>query len=90
MAIAEARIVYDEPTRGSPGHADVIDSSVKRLDNELGDQRDGPTTCGSLPVADRWPRSPGRSRSRGPRGVPASYDPRVQEFPSDFDATFAA
>jgi phospholipid/cholesterol/gamma-HCH transport system ATP-binding protein len=90
-------LLYDEPTSGlDPVNADVIDSLVKRLDNELGVTSVMVThdVRGAFRVADRLALlTSGRIVQQGTQEeFLASKDPKVQEFlERDFpDATFAA
>jgi phospholipid/cholesterol/gamma-HCH transport system ATP-binding protein len=90
-------LLYDEPTSGlDPVNADVIDSLVKRLDNELGVTSVMVThdVRGAFRVADRLALlTGGKIVQQGTQEeFMASRDPRVQEFlERDFpDATFAA
>jgi phospholipid/cholesterol/gamma-HCH transport system ATP-binding protein len=90
-------LLYDEPTSGlDPVNADVIDSLVKRLDNELGVTSVMVThdVRGAFRVADRLALlTAGRIVQQGTQEeFLASKDPKVQEFlERDFpDATFAA
>jgi phospholipid/cholesterol/gamma-HCH transport system ATP-binding protein len=90
-------LLYDEPTSGlDPVNADVIDSLVKRLDNELGVTSVMVThdVRGAFRVADRLALlTGGRIVQQGTQEeFLASKDPKVQEFlERDFpDATFAA
>jgi phospholipid/cholesterol/gamma-HCH transport system ATP-binding protein len=90
-------LLYDEPTSGlDPVNADVIDSLVKRLDNELGVTSVMVThdVRGAFRVADRLALlTGGRIVQQGTQEeFLASKDPMVQEFlERDFpDATFAA
>jgi phospholipid/cholesterol/gamma-HCH transport system ATP-binding protein len=90
-------LLYDEPTSGlDPVNADVIDSLVKRLDNELGVTSVMVThdVRGAFRVADRLALlTGGRIVQQGTQEeFLASQDPKVQEFlERDFpDATFAA
>lgn len=90
-------LLYDEPTSGlDPVNADVIDSLVKRLDNELGVTSVMVThdVRGAFRVADRLALlTGGKIVQQGTQEeFLASRDPRVQEFlERDFpDATFAA
>ena len=90
-------LLYDEPTSGlDPVNADVIDSLVKRLDNELGVTSVMVThdVRGAFRVADRLALlTGGRIVQQGtPKEFLASTDPRVQEFlERDFHhATIAA
>ena len=90
-------LLYDEPTSGlDPVNADVIDSLVKRLDDELGVTSVMVThdVRGAFRVADRLALlTGGRIVQQGtPEEFLASKDPKVQEFlERDFpDATFAA
>ena len=90
-------LLYDEPTSGlDPVNADVIDSLVKRLDNELGVTSVMVThdVRGAFRVADRLALlTAGKIVQQGTQEeFLASQDPKVQEFlERDFpDATFAA
>ena len=90
-------LLYDEPTSGlDPVNADVIDSLVKRLDNELGVTSVMVThdVRGAFRVADRLALlTGGRIVQQGTQEeFLATKDPMVQEFlERDFpDATFAA
>ena len=90
-------LLYDEPTSGlDPVNADVIDSLVKRLDNELGVTSVMVThdVRGAFRVADRLALlTQGRIVQQGTQEeFLASKNPKVQEFlERDFpDATFAA
>jgi phospholipid/cholesterol/gamma-HCH transport system ATP-binding protein len=90
-------LLYDEPTSGlDPVNADVIDSLVKRLDNELGVTSVMVThdVRGAFRVSDRLALlTGGKIVQQGTQEeFLASKDPRVQEFlERDFpDATFAA
>jgi phospholipid/cholesterol/gamma-HCH transport system ATP-binding protein len=90
-------LLYDEPTSGlDPVNADVIDSLVKRLDNELGVTSVMVThdVRGAFRVADRLALlTGGRIVQQGTQEeFLASKNPKVQEFlERDFpDATFAA
>jgi phospholipid/cholesterol/gamma-HCH transport system ATP-binding protein len=90
-------LLYDEPTSGlDPVNADVIDSLVKRLDNELGVTSVMVThdVRGAFRVADRLALlTGGRIVQQGTQEeFLASKNPMVQEFlERDFpDATFAA
>jgi phospholipid/cholesterol/gamma-HCH transport system ATP-binding protein len=90
-------LLYDEPTSGlDPVNADVIDSLVKRLDNELGVTSVMVThdVRGAFRVADRLALlTGGKIVQQGTQEeFLASRDPKVQEFlERDFpDATFAA
>ena len=90
-------LLYDEPTSGlDPVNADVIDSLVKRLDNELGVTSVMVThdVRGAFRVADRLALlTGGRIVQQGTQeDFLASQNPKVQEFlERDFpDATFAA
>ncbi|HET6798521.1 MAG TPA: ATP-binding cassette domain-containing protein [Gemmatimonadales bacterium] len=90
-------LLYDEPTSGlDPVNADVIDSLVKRLDNELGVTSVMVThdVRGAFRVADRLALlTRGRIVQQGTQEeFLASRNPEVQEFlERDFpDATFAA
>jgi phospholipid/cholesterol/gamma-HCH transport system ATP-binding protein len=90
-------LLYDEPTSGlDPVNADVIDSLVKRLDNELGVTSVMVThdVRGAFRVADRLALlTAGRIVQQGTQEeFLSSKDPKVQEFlERDFpDATFAA
>jgi phospholipid/cholesterol/gamma-HCH transport system ATP-binding protein len=90
-------LLYDEPTSGlDPVNADVIDSLVKRLDNELGVTSVMVThdVRGAFRVADRLALlTAGRIVQQGTQEeFLASQNPKVQEFlERDFpDATFAA
>ncbi len=90
-------LLYDEPTSGlDPVNADVIDTLVKRLDNELGVTSVMVThdVRGAFRVADRLALlTGGRIVQQGtPDEFLASQNPKVQEFlERDFpDATFAA
>ena len=90
-------LLYDEPTSGlDPVNADVIDSLVKRLDNELGVTSVMVThdVRGAFRVADRLALlTAGKIVQQGTQEeFLASKDPKVQEFlERDFpDATFAA
>jgi phospholipid/cholesterol/gamma-HCH transport system ATP-binding protein len=90
-------LLYDEPTSGlDPVNADVIDSLVKRLDNELGVTSVMVThdVRGAFRTADRLALL--TSGKIVQQGTPAEFlksnNPKVQEFlERDFpDATFAA
>jgi phospholipid/cholesterol/gamma-HCH transport system ATP-binding protein len=90
-------LLYDEPTSGlDPVNADVIDSLVKRLDNELGVTSVMVThdVRGAFRTADRLALlTGGRIVQQGtPEEFLKSNNPKVQEFlERDFpDATFAA
>ena len=90
-------LLYDEPTTGlDPVNADVIDSLVKRLDNELGVTSVMVThdVRGAFRVADRLALlTAGKIVQQGTQEeFLASQNPKVQEFlERDFpDATFAA
>jgi phospholipid/cholesterol/gamma-HCH transport system ATP-binding protein len=90
-------LLYDEPTSGlDPVNADVIDSLVKRLDNELGVTSVMVThdVRGAFRVADRLALlTGGKIVQQGTQEeFLASQNPKVQEFlERDFpDATFAA
>jgi phospholipid/cholesterol/gamma-HCH transport system ATP-binding protein len=90
-------LLYDEPTSGlDPVNADVIDSMVKRLDNELGVTSVMVThdVRGAFRVADRLALlTAGKIVQQGTQEeFLASQNPKVQEFlERDFpDATFAA
>ena len=90
-------LLYDEPTSGlDPVNADVIDSLVKRLDNELGVTSVMVThdVRGAFRTADRLALlTGGRIVQQGTQEeFLKSNNPRVQEFlERDFpDATFAA
>jgi phospholipid/cholesterol/gamma-HCH transport system ATP-binding protein len=90
-------LLYDEPTSGlDPVNADVIDSLVKRLDNELGVTSVMVThdVRGAFRVADRLALlTGGKIVQQGTQEeFLASTNPKVQEFlERDFpDATFAA
>jgi phospholipid/cholesterol/gamma-HCH transport system ATP-binding protein len=90
-------LLYDEPTSGlDPVNADVIDSLVKRLDNELGVTSVMVThdVRGAFRVADRLALlTGGKIVQQGTQEeFLASRNPKVQEFlERDFpDATFAA
>jgi phospholipid/cholesterol/gamma-HCH transport system ATP-binding protein len=90
-------LLYDEPTSGlDPVNADVIDSLVKRLDNELGVTSVMVThdVRGAFRVADRLALlTGGKIVQQGTQEeFLASKNPKVQEFlERDFpDATFAA
>jgi phospholipid/cholesterol/gamma-HCH transport system ATP-binding protein len=90
-------LLYDEPTSGlDPVNADVIDSLVKRLDNELGVTSVMVThdVRGAFRTADRLALlTGGKVVQQGtPEEFLKSHDPKVQEFlERDFpDATFAA
>ncbi len=90
-------LLYDEPTSGlDPVNADVIDSLVKRLDNELGVTSVMVThdVRGAFRTADRLALlTGGRIVQQGSQEeFLKSRDPKVQEFlERDFpDATFAA
>jgi len=90
-------LLYDEPTSGlDPVNADVIDSLVKRLDNELGVTSVMVThdVRGAFRVADRLALlTGGKIVQQGTQEeFLASRNPEVQEFlERDFpDATFAA
>ena len=90
-------LLYDEPTSGlDPVNADVIDSLVKRLDNELGVTSVMVThdVRGAFRTADRLALlTGGRIVQQGTQEeFLKSRDPQVQEFlERDFpDATFAA
>jgi phospholipid/cholesterol/gamma-HCH transport system ATP-binding protein len=90
-------LLYDEPTSGlDPVNADVIDSLVKRLDNELGVTSVMVThdVRGAFRTADRLALlTGGRIVQQGTQEEFLKSDnPKVQEFlERDFpDATFAA
>jgi phospholipid/cholesterol/gamma-HCH transport system ATP-binding protein len=90
-------LLYDEPTSGlDPVNADVIDSLVKRLDNELGVTSVMVThdVRGAFRVADRLALlTGGKIVQQGTQEeFLASQNPQVKEFlERDFpDATFAA
>jgi phospholipid/cholesterol/gamma-HCH transport system ATP-binding protein len=90
-------LLYDEPTSGlDPVNADVIDSLVKRLDNELGVTSVMVThdVRGAFRTADRLALlTGGRIVQQGTQEeFLKSRNPKVQEFlERDFpDATFAA
>ena len=90
-------LLYDEPTSGlDPVNADVIDSLVKRLDNELGVTSVMVThdVRGAFRTADRLALlTGGRIVQQGTQEeFLKSNNPQVQEFlERDFpDATFAA
>ena len=90
-------LLYDEPTSGlDPVNADVIDSLVKRLDNELGVTSVMVThdVRGAFRTADRLALlTGGRIVQQGTQEeFLQSRNPQVQEFlERDFpDATFAA
>jgi phospholipid/cholesterol/gamma-HCH transport system ATP-binding protein len=90
-------LLYDEPTSGlDPVNADVIDSLVKRLDNELGVTSVMVThdVRGAFRTADRLALlTGGRIVQQGTQEeFLQSRNPKVQEFlERDFpDATFAA
>jgi phospholipid/cholesterol/gamma-HCH transport system ATP-binding protein len=90
-------LLYDEPTSGlDPVNADVIDSLVKRLDNELGVTSVMVThdVRGAFRTADRLALlTGGRIVQQGTQEeFLKSTNPKVQEFlERDFpDATFAA
>jgi phospholipid/cholesterol/gamma-HCH transport system ATP-binding protein len=90
-------LLYDEPTSGlDPVNADVIDSLVKRLDNELGVTSVMVThdVRGAFRVADRLALlTGGKIVQQGTQDeFLASQNPQVKEFlERDFpDATFAA
>jgi phospholipid/cholesterol/gamma-HCH transport system ATP-binding protein len=90
-------LLYDEPTSGlDPVNADVIDSLVKRLDNELGVTSVMVThdVRGAFRTADRLALlTGGRIVQQGTQEeFLKSSNPKVQEFlERDFpDATFAA
>ena len=90
-------LLYDEPTSGlDPVNADVIDSLVKRLDNELGVTSVMVThdVRGAFRVADKLALlTAGKIVQQGTQEeFLASQNPKVQEFlERDFpDATFAA
>jgi phospholipid/cholesterol/gamma-HCH transport system ATP-binding protein len=90
-------LLYDEPTSGlDPVNADVIDSLVKRLDNELGVTSVMVThdVRGAFRVADRLALlTAGKIVQQGTQEeFLSSKNPKVQEFlERDFpDATFAA
>jgi phospholipid/cholesterol/gamma-HCH transport system ATP-binding protein len=90
-------LLYDEPTSGlDPVNADVIDSLVKRLDNELGVTSVMVThdVRGAFRVADRLALlTAGKIVQQGTQEeFLSSQNPKVQEFlERDFpDATFAA
>jgi phospholipid/cholesterol/gamma-HCH transport system ATP-binding protein len=90
-------LLYDEPTSGlDPVNADVIDSLVKRLDNELGVTSVMVThdVRGAFRVADKLALlTAGKIVQQGTQEeFLASKNPKVQEFlERDFpDATFAA
>jgi phospholipid/cholesterol/gamma-HCH transport system ATP-binding protein len=90
-------LLYDEPTSGlDPVNADVIDSLVKRLDNELGVTSVMVThdVRGAFRVADRLALlTAGKIVQQGTQEeFLSSKNPQVQEFlERDFpDATFAA
>jgi phospholipid/cholesterol/gamma-HCH transport system ATP-binding protein len=90
-------LLYDEPTSGlDPVNADVIDTLVKRLDNELGVTSVMVThdVRGAFRVADRLALlTGGKIVQQGTQEeFLASQNPQVKEFlERDFpDATFAA
>ena len=90
-------LLYDEPTSGlDPVNADVIDSLVKRLDNELGVTSVMVThdVRGAFRTADRLALLTGGQivQQGSQEEFLKSRDPKVQEFlERDFpDATFAA
>jgi len=90
-------LLYDEPTSGlDPVNADVIDSLVKRLDNELGVTSVMVThdVRGAFRTADRLALLTGGKivQQGSQEEFLKSPDPKVQEFlERDFpDATFAA
>jgi phospholipid/cholesterol/gamma-HCH transport system ATP-binding protein len=90
-------LLYDEPTSGlDPVNADVIDSLVKRLDNELGVTSVMVThdVRGAFRTADRLALLTGGKivQQGSQEEFLNSRDPKVQEFlERDFpDATFAA
>ncbi|MBA3893929.1 MAG: ATP-binding cassette domain-containing protein [Gemmatimonadales bacterium] len=90
-------LLYDEPTSGlDPVNADVIDSLVKRLDNELGVTSVMVThdVRGAFRTADRLALLTGGQivQQGSQEEFLKSGDPKVQEFlERDFpDATFAA
>ena len=90
-------LLYDEPTSGlDPVNADVIDSLVKRLDNELGVTSVMVThdVRGAFRVADRLALlTAGKIVQQGTQEeFLSSQNPKVQEYlERDFpDATFAA
>ncbi len=90
-------LLYDEPTSGlDPVNADVIDSLVKRLDNELGVTSVMVThdVRGAFRTADRLALLTGGKivQQGSQEEFLKSSDPKVQEFlERDFpDATFAA
>ena len=90
-------LLYDEPTSGlDPVNADVIDSLVKRLDNELGVTSVMVThdVRGAFRTADRLALLTGGKivQQGSQEEFLKSRDPKVQEFlERDFpDATFAA
>jgi phospholipid/cholesterol/gamma-HCH transport system ATP-binding protein len=78
-------LLYDEPTSGlDPVNADIIDSLVERLDDELGVTSVVVThdVRGAFRVADRIALlRDGRIRAMGtPAELRASTDPAVQQF----------
>jgi phospholipid/cholesterol/gamma-HCH transport system ATP-binding protein len=78
-------LLWDEPTSGlDPVNADVIDSLVEKLDDELGVTSVVVThdVRGAFRVADRIAMlMEGRIRAMGtPAELKASVDPAVQEF----------
>ena len=90
-------LLYDEPTSGlDPVNADVIDSLVKRLDNELGVTSVMVThdVRGAFRTADRLALLTGGKivQQGSQEDFLKSTNPKVQEFlERDFpDATFAA
>ncbi|MGH7535823.1 MAG: ATP-binding cassette domain-containing protein, partial [Gemmatimonadales bacterium] len=90
-------LLYDEPTSGlDPVNADVIDSLVKRLDNELGVTSVMVThdVRGAFRVADRLALlSDGKIVMQGtPKEFLEAKHPKVREFlERDFDnPSFAA
>jgi len=90
-------LLYDEPTSGlDPVNADVIDSLVKRLDNELGVTSVMVThdVRGAFRTADRLALLTGGKivQQGSQEEFLTSRNPKVQEFlERDFpDATFAA
>ena len=90
-------LLYDEPTSGlDPVNADIIDSLVKRLGDELGVTSIMVThdVRGAFKVADRLALlTGGKIVQHGtPQEFLASNNPQVKEFlERDFDnATFAA
>ncbi len=91
IAGAPKYLLYDEPTSGlDPVNADIIDSLVQRLDDELGVTSVMVThdVRGAFRVADRLALlSEGKIVMQGtPKEFLASADPKVKEFlERDFD-----